>query len=205
MKLNAHVRYIQSLKRLTVLSRFTIAIAETLHGGEVGETLAQQPVAEHGADLALINATVYTVDDRQPKAEAFAVSQGRFIAVGGTDKVRKLIKRNTQVIDAAGMTVVPGFIDAHTHPADSGVSELPLVNCDRRTIGEIKEAIRTRANETPAGEWILGFKYDDTKLKDDRPLSRADLDEAAPKHPVRVTHRGGHTGVVNSLCWASAK
>src|SRR5262249_21364316 len=81
--------------------------------------------------------------------------------------------------------------------ADSGISELLDVNCDRRTIAEIKTVIQERAAQTPAGKWVFGFKYDDTKLKDDRPLSRSDLDEAAPNHPVRVLHRGGHTAVVN--------
>jgi predicted amidohydrolase YtcJ len=157
-----------------------------------------EPVrSDRGPDLLLINGVVYTVDERRPKAEAFAVRDGRFIAVGTTADLRTLITPRTQVINADGMTVVPGFIDAHTHPADSGISELLDVNCDRRTIAEIQAGIRERAARTPAGQWVYGFKYDDTKLKDDRPLSQSDLDEAAPNHPVRVLHRGGHTAVVN--------
>src|SRR5262249_27376053 len=73
------------------------------------------------------------------------------------------------------------------------------VNCDRRSVAEIQEAVRVRAARTKAGEWVLGYKYDDTKLKDGRPPTRADLDAAAPGHPVRVVHRGGHTCVCNSL------
>lgn len=180
-------------------------LAGTLGVGQIG--LARQEgkeSASQGPELAVINGTVYTADDRKPKAEAFAVQQGRFVAVGSTAEVRKLITSSTKVIDADKMTVVPGFIDAHTHPAMAGISELLEVNCDRRTIAEIKEALRARAEKTPAGEWVLGFKYDDTKLKDDRPLTRADLDEAAPKHPVRVVHRGGHTFVYNSRAFALA-
>jgi imidazolonepropionase-like amidohydrolase len=76
---------------------------------------AAQPVAGAAPDLIVVNAKVYTMDPRSPRAEAFAVSGGRFIAVGSTADVRNLAGRNTQVYDAKGMTVVPGFIDCHNH------------------------------------------------------------------------------------------
>ncbi len=126
-----------------------------------------------------LGATVYTVDEDKPKAEAFAVKGGRFLAVGGSDEIRKLAGKATQVIDGSGFVVVPGFIDAHSHPAEAGISELIDVNCDRSAIAEIKKAIQERAAKTPAERWVHGFKYDDTKLKDGRPLLRADLEEAA--------------------------
>lgn len=160
-----------------------------------------EPKAERGPELVLLNGNVCTIDERRPRAEAFAVQHGRFVAVGTTAEVRKLITASTKVIDADKMTAVPGFIDAHTHPAEAGISELLEVNCDRRSIAEIKEAIRKRAAKTKGGEWVLGFKYDDTKLKDGRPLNRTDLDEAAADHPVRVVHRGGHTSVCNSAAF----
>lgn len=164
----------------------------------------QPAPASRGPELAVLNATVYTVDDRKPKAEAFAIQHGRFVAVGSTEEVRKLLTSSTKIIDADKRTVVPGFIDAHTHPAMAGISELLEVNCDRRTIAEIQAAIRARAEKAAKDEWVLGFKYDDTKLKDGRPLSRADLDEASPNHPVRVVHRGGHTSVCNSFAFRLA-
>lgn len=183
--------------RRTLLKQGLFAGATFSCGLAARTSLAAE--ASLAPELAVLNGTVYTVDDRQPRAEALGVRQGRFVAVGSNDEIRKLVDRDTQIIDASGMTVVPGFIDAHTHPADSGVYELLLVNCDLRTIAEIQSAIRARAAKAPAGQWVNGFKYDDTKLKDGRPLTRADLDEAAPKHPVSVQHRGGHTAIVNSL------
>jgi predicted amidohydrolase YtcJ len=162
---------------------------------------AEQLMVDRGPDLAVLNAQVYTVDDKQPSAEAFTVTNGRFVVVGSNREVRRLLTTRTHVIDAGKKTVVPGFIDAHCHPAATGIAELLEVDCDRRTIAEIKDAIRARASTTTAGQWVFGFKYDDTKLKDRRPLTRADLDEAAPKHPVRIGHRGGHTAVVNSLAF----
>ena len=103
-----------------------------------------------------------------------------------------------------GMTVTPGFIDAHTHASGAGVNELVQVNVDMRSIAEIKDALRQRADTTPDGEWVRGFKYDDTKLAEGRPLNRFDIDEVAPNNPVVVGHRGGHTGVYNSMALALA-
>jgi predicted amidohydrolase YtcJ len=154
--------------------------------------------------LVVLNARVYTVDDSQPRAEAFAVKNGRFVAVGSTDDVRNLVGTGTQVIDAEGMTVTPGFIDAHSHPSGAGVSELLNVNVDLRSIAEIQRALQQRAAETPPGEWVIGFKYDDTKLREGRPITRRDIDEVVPNHPVVVGHRGGHTGVYNSKAFELA-
>ena len=81
-------------------------------------------------DLILVNARVYTVDSANPRAEAFAVKDGRFVAVGSTADVSNLATARTQVIDASQMTVTPGFIDTHCHP--SGVNELYSVNANLR-------------------------------------------------------------------------
>ena len=144
------------------------------------------------------DATVHTVDDDLPRAEAFAIKSGRFLAVGSSADVSNLIGPGTEVIDAAGRTVVPGFIDAHNHPFYSGTKHLKQVSLDVRSIDAITSALAERAQNTPPGQWVQGFLYDDTKLEDGRPLTRADLDDAVPDHPVSVTHRGGHTGVYNS-------
>jgi len=79
------------------------------------------------------------------------------------------------------------------------------VDCDLRSIAEILKALRERAATTPPGQWVLGFKYDDTKTAEGRPLTRAELDSAIPDHPVYVQHRGGHTAWVNSPAIALAK
>ena len=151
-------------------------------------------------DIIVVNAKVYTVDESRPRAEAFAVQNGRFVDVGSNSAIRALADRNTRVIDAQGMTVVPGFIDTHSHP--SGVQELVGVNVNLRTVAEVKEALRKKAATTPPEYWVSGYMYDDTKL--DRPVTRKDLDEAVPNHPASVGHRGGHTGVYNSVAFRMA-
>lgn len=141
----------------------------------ITERPAQQaPPQNPGPDLAVVNARVYTIDSAVPRAQAFAVKNGRFTAVGSTGDIRNLTTRGTQVLDAGGMTVVPGFIDGHCHP--SGVNELIGVNVNLRTVDEVKAALRKKAAETPPGYWVSGYMYDDTKL--DRPVTRRDLDEA---------------------------
>ena len=155
-------------------------------------------------DLIVHNGLIYTSDQTIPKVEAFAVKGDRFLAVGSNDDILHLASANTVRIDAEGMTIVPGFIDAHSHPAGGGVSELVSVNCDLRSIDAIKKAINERAQNTPDGEWITGFKYDDTKVKDGRKLRKEDLDEAAPRNPVHIRHRGGHTAWYNSKAFALA-
>ena len=166
--------------------------------GGLGAFAALPPLRTE-PELALVNANVVTVDARQPRARAVAIADGRFVAVGTDDDVRNLATARTRVVDLGGRTVVPGFIDAHTHPASAGRQHLKQVDCDLRSIPEIQAAIRARAEKTPPGEWVLGFKYDDTKTREARPLTRADLDAAAPAHPVYIQHRGGHTAYVNSL------
>jgi predicted amidohydrolase YtcJ len=160
--------------------------------------------ATGSADLVVMDARVITVDDEQPAAEAFAVKDGRFMAVGSSADIRNLVAAGTEVVDAGGMTVTPGFIDAHSHPAGAGVNELVHVNVDLRSVEAIQEALAARARETPPGEWVIGFKYDDTKLAEGRPVNRRDLDQVSTRHPVVVRHRGGHTAVYNSMAFELA-
>ena len=166
---------------------------------------AAAPISSQVApDYVVINAKVFTINEDQPQAEAFAVKGDRFTAVGSSSDIRNLASSGTETIDAEGMTVVPGFIDAHSHPSSAGVNELVQVNADLRSITEIKEVLRQRAAITQEGQWVRAFKYDDTKLAEGRPINRFDIDEVVPNHPAVVGHRGGHTGVYNSMALALA-
>ena len=153
-------------------------------------------------DLVLVNGRVLTIDPDVPTAEAFAVKNGRFVAIGSSADMRSLATRATTIIDADRMTVTPGFIDAHCHPGE--IEELYDVSADLRSIQEIQQALRKRAQDTPPGHWVRAFKFDDTKLTDGRALSRRDLDDAVPDRPARVDHRGGHTSWFNSKAFELA-
>ena len=152
-------------------------------------------------DLILHNGNFITVDPNQPRAEAVAIIRDRLFAVGSNRDVLALANGNTKKIDLEGSTVLPGFIDAHSHPASSGRYHLFSLDCDLRSIEEIKALVSEKAKTTPKGRWIYGFKYDDTKTKEGRFINVKDLDEAAPDHPVAIRHRGGHTAYVNSMAF----
>ncbi len=150
------------------------------------------------AEIILTNGTIHTMDPSNPLAEAVAIANGRFVAVGSNSEISAYAASRTKRIDLGKFPVFPGFIDAHMHVAASGLEHLVSVDTDLPSIAAIKDAIRKRAAQTPAGNWILGFKYDDTKMAEGRPINRHDLDDAAPDNPVFIRHRGGHTAFVNS-------
>src|SRR5713226_8155583 len=162
------------------------------------------PLEQEKPDLILHNGHMVTMNAADPVAEAVAISRGRFFAVGKNADVMNLATAGSRKINLGGKTVLPGFIDAHSHPAMAGVMHLRMVDCDLRSISAIQAALRERAAKTPPGEWVLGFKYDDTKTEDGRPLSITDLDAAVPDHPVHIQHRGGHTSYSNSLAFRKA-
>ena len=165
------------------------------------------PIADAGnvtADLVVVGGRVRTQESDQAVTEAFAVKGGRFMAVGSNEDIQNLTSVNTEVIDASGMTVLPGFIDAHSHPSSAGLNALKNVNTNLGSVARIQDALSERVAGTPSGEWIVGYMYDDTKQEEGRPLNRIDLDAVSREHPIVVGHRGGHTGVYNSKAFEVA-
>tara|TARA_B110000503_G_scaffold117799_1_gene178120 strand:+ start:3452 stop:5107 length:1656 start_codon:yes stop_codon:yes gene_type:complete len=161
--------------------------------------LVMLPFYQKSIDLILYNAHIITVNPNQPSAHAIALSSDKIIAVGTNESILKLATGFTKKIDISGKTILPGFIDSHSHPASSGRAHLRNVDCDLRSISAIKKAIYERTKKTPEGEWVEGFKYDDTKTSEKRFINNKDLDEVSPHHPVIIRHRGGHTAYVNSM------
>jgi predicted amidohydrolase YtcJ len=95
----------------------------------------------------VLNARVYTIDNAQPRAEAFAIKDSKFVAIGNTSDIKNLVTRRTQIIDAEHMTVTPGFIDAHCHRR--GIDELYEVNANVRTVKELQQALLEKVAATP--------------------------------------------------------
>src|SRR5690242_20127947 len=90
-------------------------------------------------EIILHNASIYTMDPANPRAEAIAIAGGRFLAVGTNDEIASLPSASAKKIDLGGSTVVPGFIDAHLHTASSGLRHLKEVNCNLRSISAIQD------------------------------------------------------------------
>ena len=158
--------------------------------------------ASDKADTIITGGNILTMDTALPRAEAMAISGRHILAVGSEDDIRNLAGPGTETVDARGLTVTPGFIDAHSHPLIALESIGVNVNLPR--IDDVKRALAGKAAETPDGYWVRGVMYDDTKFEDGRALTRRDIDEAVPDHPVLVQHRGGHTAVVNSRAFEIA-
>jgi hypothetical protein len=192
---------------MTPISRRTVLGGAAAALGSAG-WIAKAAVDPRSADLIVRNARIYTMEPSAPTAQAFAVRDGRILAVGSTETIDGLAGKGTDVFDARGMTVVPGFIDCHLHPEGETLLYEVLVgnpfDVEFVTIDSIVAKLKQRAAITPPGQWVQGFFYDDTKVKDGRPLNRADLDRVSTVHPVAVIHRGGHTAFFNSKAFQLA-
>jgi predicted amidohydrolase YtcJ len=152
-------------------------------------------------DYIAVNAHVITADPARPRAQAFAVENGKFLAVGSNAEIRRLAAKNTKILDLKGKTVTPGFNDTHVHPRpvfpDDSPYSTPWLGPDKvKSIGELIAALRRKAALTPPGQLVSGFGYQDTKLG--RHPNRHDLDQVSTTHPVSITHSSGHITAVNS-------
>lgn len=138
------------------------------------------------ADLVVINGKVLTVDNNFPQAEAFAIRDGIFVAVGTEDDIQPYIGNETRVIDAAGETVVPGLIETHTHAGAVVSRELSAGRPFEQltSIEEIQGWLRTQVERTPEGRWIRLPRADVTRIKEGRIPNSEELDEAAPNNPA---------------------
>lgn len=154
------------------------------------------------ADLIVSGATFHTIDPAFSRVEAMAIRGDRILALGRKTEIEALAGVATRRIDARGLTVTPGFIDAHSHPLL--FNEAVSVDVNVRTISQVQTLLAGQADRTPPGRWVQAHMYDDTKFEEGRPLNRDDIDMVVQSHPVMVRHRGGHTGVVNSRAFELA-
>jgi predicted amidohydrolase YtcJ len=187
MSSSAHVRRPGPANLIAVGIFFVFLLAST----PVWEGLAQRPAP----DLIFVNAKIYTVDPASSVAEAAAITNGRFAAVGSNAQVRKLAAPGTRIIDLGLKTVVPGLSDNHLHSAGGGTG----VDLSRaRTLDEVLHLISVRVKQTRPGETVItNADWHEAQLKEQRLPYRADLDKVAPATPIVVV-RGGHEYILNS-------
>jgi predicted amidohydrolase YtcJ len=154
------------------------------------------------ADVVVVNGKVVTMDDASTIVEAVAIRDGRFVAVGTSADIRRLAGAGTRVIDAGGRTVIPGLIDSHVHTLGVAAAEVAQPFQNLESIAEIQEWIRTAATAAPAGDWIWTPRVFPTRIQERRFPTRAELDAAAPNHPVVVD--GAYALMVNSAALRAA-
>jgi predicted amidohydrolase YtcJ len=151
------------------------------------------------ADLVLTGGAVHTVDRALPKAEAVAVAAGRVIFVGSADDARALAGPDTRILELGGRTVLPGFQDAHIHPAAplGGVSELRCNLYRARSREECLAEIARYAAADLDREWVSGGGWSIDSFPGGIPR-KEDLDAIVPDRPVYLRNRDGHGAWVNS-------
>ncbi|HKU21879.1 MAG TPA: amidohydrolase family protein [Terriglobales bacterium] len=180
--------------------QFFLLIA--LAAAALAATLAAQATAP--ADAVLVHARIYTLNARQPWAEALAVRGGNIVAVGTEPQIKKYRGPSTRVIDAGGRLVLPGFTDCHIHFMDGSLS-LERINVeDVKTIAGIQQRVKEFAAAHPKDPWILGrgWSYDvfGTAALPDKKY----LDEVVPDRPVLLEGYDGHTYWANSKALQAA-
>ena len=165
------------------------------------------PKPEQTADAIYTGGDIVTVNDAQPAVEALAVKDGKILGVGTRAEVEKAHKgATTRVVDLGGKTLLPSFIDSHSHYINtlSVASQVKLYAPPAgpgKDVDSIVAEIKRFAEERqiPKGEMIMAYGYDDTVMPGGRLLNRDDLDAAFPDNPVRVDHVSMHGAVMNSV------
>ena len=149
-------------------------------------------------ELIVFNADIRTVDQNQNRAEAFAIKDGRFVAVGNNEDVLDLKGTTTESINANGATIVPGFIDSHTHLSSGSkiVTGINLTGIREKSVW--LEMIAERVKTMEPGEWLLGGRWDYTFENKGLP-TRWELDNVSPNNPIALSDIDGHSMWVNSL------
>jgi predicted amidohydrolase YtcJ len=180
------------------LLSFAILLCATATGGAA--PTAQRPAA----DLVVEHARVWTVDPARPEAEAVAVLDGRIVAVGSDAEIRAWRGSKTQVVDAGGRRLLPGFNDAHVHFADGGASLAAVQLNDATSAAEFRQRIGAYAKSLAPGRWIVSGNWDETKWTPAELPTRQLIDAVTPDNPVTVDRYDGHMVLLNSKALALA-
>ncbi len=143
----------------------------------------------------LINALIYTLDDRQPEASAIAIDGDRILAVGSAGQLLAEFGGRFEVEDMHGRVILPGLTDAHLHLQQYALG-LEMIDCETATRAECLQRVAERAWQTPPGEWLRGHGFNHNAWPDGLGAV-ADLDMVAPHNPVYITHKSLHSAWVN--------
>ena len=150
------------------------------------------------ADIVFVNGNVYTVNEKQPRAEAIAVKGDRIVFVGSNANAKRFQGRGTRVIDLRGETVVPGMTDAHYHFIGVGQREMNLNLEGLTNLEDFLAKVKERVDRAKPGEWVTGRGWIETFWKPPVFPTRWDLDRISPNNPVFLTRADGHGAVANS-------
>jgi predicted amidohydrolase YtcJ len=162
-------------------------------------SVVQAYSASLAPDLIIVNASVHTMDEAQPRAEGVAVLGSRIVAVGSSAEIRGLAGSKTRIIDGGGKNVFPGFNDAHVHFLMGGYSLSSVDLRDAKSPQEMARRLADYAKTIPKGRWILGGDWDHEKWPGAPLPTKEMIDAATPENPVFVNRLDGHMALANSF------
>jgi len=143
---------------------------------------------ENNADKIFIGGDIITVDDKNPEARAIAVHNGKIQAIGSETEVLKYEGYNTEVIDLKGNTLMPGFIDIHTHPILSAktAETIDVSGFNHKNQAEVMESLKKGIEEKGSGEWVIAYGWDPAILRNLGAPTLKELDQMAPENPLFI-------------------
>jgi predicted amidohydrolase YtcJ len=155
--------------------------------------------------IIFINGNIYTMNERQPRAEAIVVEGDRIVFVGSNEHAKKLQGPDNHIVDLGGKTVVPGLTDSHCHIFGIGEREMNLNLEGANTLEDFLARVKERVAKTERGKWVTGRGWIETFWKPPQFPTRANLDKIAPDNPVFLTRADGHAAIANSAALRIAK
>ena len=161
---------------------------------------------ENNADKIFVGGDIITVDDKNPEAQAIAVHNGKIQAIGSETEVLKYEGYNTEVIDLKGNTLMPGFIDIHTHPILSAktAETIDVSGFNHKNQAEVMESLKKGIEEKGSGEWVIAYGWDPVILRNLGAPTLKELDQMAPENPLFIIAQTLHSGFANSLALEEA-
>ena len=153
-------------------------------------------------DMVVLNANIYTVDTDFSKAEAFAVKNGKFVAVGTSEEIRK-VYTSDQIVDADGRTITPGLIDAHCHFYGLGIKQQEADLMGTKSFAEVLQRVKEFQKENPK-DFIIGDGWDQNDWEVKEFPTKKELDLIYPETPVALARVDGHAYLVNQAAMDKA-
>ena len=158
------------------------------------------------ADTIYFNGNVITLDSNELMAEAVAVKNGKILAVGDNETMMSLSNQDTHQVDLKGKTMLPGFVDGHSHLSGVAIQAvtanlLPPPDGPGQNIAMLQRTLRdfmATSEMVKQHSVVIGFNYDDSQLEEGRHPNRHELDAVSTEMPIMITHQSGHIGVYNS-------
>jgi predicted amidohydrolase YtcJ len=154
-------------------------------------------------DLAILSARIFTGNAKQPWVEALGIKDNKIALVGSNAQVKKACRRSTQIVELKGKLVTPGFVDAHTHFVNFGLTLQRVALMSLPSLAECRRRIGEAAASSSPGEWIIGRGWNEHFWEERREPTRFDLDDLTPRNPAMMIRACGHSVWVNTEALAA--